>query len=204
MSGNADTSPDMGRQLEQQYGMDGYRQEDAYAAARALFESNDTVVESYIATVEAFDRGEYDGNAPLDTFEEKFQNSLKAYDHRTGGEYEPVDDGLYDGLDDELLNRQEPVKGADIANAFLDADTYEAARQELERFEQWITPTLDQTELQFDETEDPLQPEQYHHAVIMHSFQRLIQRKHANKDREQPERFKPPEGGRNIDLASHL
>ncbi len=204
MDGTSESSMDVGQRLAQEHNMPGYERETAYAAAQALFDQDETVVDAYISPLEALDSGSYDGNAPVDAFEERFQKGLKAYDSRTGGEYEPEEGGLYDGLDDELLDRQEPVKGADIANAFLAADTYEAARTELERFERWMKPTLDQTELQFDEDKDPLQPEEYHHAVIMHSFQRLIQRKHANQDSEQSEQFEPPEGGRNIDLASRL
>lgn len=204
MDGNQENPVTPGEQLEQQYGITGYQREDAYEATRALFDSDNAVVESYIAPVEALDRSEYDGNAPMDTFEEKFRRGLKAYDSRTASAFEPVEDGLYDGLDDDLLNRKAPVTGADIANAFLDADNYEEGRAELERFEQWMKPTLDQTEFRFDEAEEPLQPEQYHHAVIMHSFQRMIQRKYNNKNREEPDRFEPSEGGRNIDLASRL
>jgi hypothetical protein len=181
-----------------------YSREAAYTALQAVYDGDDEAVDTYVAPVDALVADAYTGSLPLDTFEEKFQQALKAYDHRTGGECEPDEDSIYDGLDEQVLKRQKPVTGADIANTFLDADTYEAAKDELERFEQWLTPTLDNTALQFDNNREPLNGEQYQHLVTMHSFRRLIQRKHHNRGADKPERFTAPDNGRNIDLASHL
>lgn len=181
-----------------------YSREAAYNAVKSLYRGENDVVKDYISPIQEYDEGMYDGPAPLEEFEEKFEKALMAYDSNTKGEFDPVEESIYAGLDEDILNEKEPVTGEDIANAFLAAGTVEEAIEELERFGKWMDPLIDNTTFEFSSDREPLEGEQYQEMATIHGFRRLIQRKYLNREKAREDLFEAPDSGRKIDLASRV